>query len=77
MKLYLVKHTRTSDFKARSFSGNQQQWEEVLSVALLGAAETEFTKGVEAVARVESKEPSIAINIQKRIEGITACFIPS
>jgi hypothetical protein len=65
-----VKHNRTADFKAQRFSGTQAQWEETLSAILLGAAETEFTRGVEAVAKIET-DVEITIIIQKRIEGIT------
>lgn len=59
--------------KSKNFSGTPAQFDETLSAVLIGGAETEFTTGVEAVARVK-KETSLAITIQKSIEGIKVCL---
>ncbi|KAG0647934.1 hypothetical protein D0Z07_6049 [Hyphodiscus hymeniophilus] len=64
-----VKHARASDLKTKNFPGTQSQWEEALSAVLLANAGTEFSEGVEAVAKVLA-DTSITITIQKSIEGI-------
>jgi hypothetical protein len=70
---------KRSEAKAKNFSGRQEQWEDTLSRVFLGKERTDFTEGVEAVAKVDlskvEADSSISIIIQKRIEGITVCFM--
>ena len=71
-----MKHNQTSSLKAKNSPVNKEEWELILSSVLLGATEeghADITRGVEAVAKVDSNVSSIAITIQKRIEGITVC----
>jgi hypothetical protein len=73
----LVKHGHPSSLGKKNSSINQEDWEAILSLILLGTApETEHaaaTKDVEAIAKVEGRPGTLNITLQKRIQGITVC----
>lgn len=75
-----MKHNQTSSLKIKNSPVNKEEWEQIFSSVLLGAAadgHDDVTRGVEAVAKVESNVSSITITIQKRIEGITVWSRPA
>jgi hypothetical protein len=75
----LVKHNHPASLGKKNSSVNQEDWEAILSLILLGTPpEPEHaaaTKDVEAVAKVESNPASLKITLQKRIQGITVYAI--
>jgi len=70
-----LKHNQISSLKTKNCPCNKEEWNLALSFILLGtpadAAQADAVQGVEAVAKVEKDGSSIAITVQKRIEGIT------
>jgi hypothetical protein len=76
---FLVTNAQTLKLRDKKSNLNQDQWEKVLSVFLLGVAgqkEPLFLDGVELVADVE-EAISTNIVIRKRVEGITVRHIHS
>ncbi|CZR53725.1 related to mitotic apparatus protein p62 [Phialocephala subalpina] len=68
-----IKESKTSKLKDKKFPYNQDQWDSILSVVLLGEArdkeDSSVTEGLEAVAEVDG-ETAITIRIRKRVERI-------
>lgn len=68
-----IKESKTSKLKDKKFPYNQDQWDNILSVILLGEArdkeDSSALEGLEAVAEVDG-DSMITIRIRKRVERI-------
>lgn len=69
-----MKHSRTASLKTKNCPCSQDEWENILSLLLLGKPiqneENDIYQGLEIIADVDN-QVSISLTIRKRIEGIT------